>query len=373
MRRLLFGMCALSLSVVLAPASVSAETVVAVGTELGGPLPTGGVASRPLVLRTVGATWERAALPDGLTGFLSGVVFAGPAEVWAYGMAGEGSPVLLRSRDAGGTWDDVSPVIPRHPAELRLDSLGFTDDGARGWLVARTASVVGPYVAATTDGGRSWTPFAETDLTLGLRHHVVARGATLELVRGEARGARLAALAPAPGSARALGMPSSFVPKAVAAAGDTLWLAGVQSLAEHGFRGEPSIYRIRGEDEGIEERLITVEDADGDLEAIDVRADGAGVAGGWQGSDRPAPLLLHSRDGERWWEGEVRPALAGMAVRGVVRSAGTEAWAVAHSVGGPQAETALLYTIDEGATWTRVPAPVEMNAQLFALARGPDR
>lgn len=358
-----------------------ARTLLAVGTELGSPLPTGGSESWPLIVRHSGSDWNRIALPKEITGLLNGVSYATAEEVWAYGMAGTLAPLLLRSHDGGQTWIDVSARVPSNaiylPTEMSIASMAVSRQGRHVALVAHGPMHSGPYVATSEDAGETWTPFLDRQVTIGLRHRVVARADTLTLVRGDASGIHLDDLAkPSTPLSATAGLPTHFNLKDSVAIGDDLLLVGATSTDAEGQAPEaqplmPAIFRAPSK--GIAASVTIDPLPPGHLESIDIRKDRAGIAGGWTGTDAAEALLLYSSDAlvAPWHRAEIRSALPHVIVRGVVHD-DDRAWAIANTTAPEDyTATALLYSGDSGRSWVRVPGPQDQNAQLFAIAGTP--
>lgn len=86
------------------------------------------------------------------------------AKIWAVGslrddVVGIVHPVVLHSTDDGGSW---TPIGTGLPAARRLNAVRFVDP-LRGWVVgAGPAGSGAGFIAATTDGGHTWSVVAQT-------------------------------------------------------------------------------------------------------------------------------------------------------------------------------------------------------------------
>jgi photosystem II stability/assembly factor-like uncharacterized protein len=118
-----------------------------------------------------GRTWREGSRPAASGAFslqLDGIVtggpyFADPADGWWLDAGGRiGAPALWRTADGGRTWDDLAPAgIPIAARAASVQPVFV--DRLRGTL---TAPPIGPgwwpAVAATRDGGRTWSPASVT-------------------------------------------------------------------------------------------------------------------------------------------------------------------------------------------------------------------
>jgi len=136
--------------------------------------PGGGAESKPLLLRLANGFWQSVPVPAQVSLDLTGVVFSDTATVWAIG-EGVASSALLRSRDGGTTWDDVTKLLPDSlRSDAKLVAIGFTD-AATGWLVGRTFFGFGPHVARTTNTGADWASVDVGHVALGGRYALGSR------------------------------------------------------------------------------------------------------------------------------------------------------------------------------------------------------
>jgi len=132
-----------------------------------------------LASRDRGATWRSILPPNSPVG----MTCTGAATVW---VATELQ--LLRSNDAGASWDDRTAILPEGVNPVSVRSLTFTseDDGA---LLAGSYLEPGQQIGLTRDGGARWewlpVPAPVGDL-------VAIDARTLLIVAGGTRGALLA-------------------------------------------------------------------------------------------------------------------------------------------------------------------------------------
>ena len=99
-----------------------------------------------------GATWTKQA--SGTTAYLTQVDATGAGTAWAMGFRmnrrSGGSPVMVRTTDAGAQWLPVT--VPAKTFPVAMQGLSGTDLWIAGW-----GSKVGLALEHTTDGGVNWT------------------------------------------------------------------------------------------------------------------------------------------------------------------------------------------------------------------------
>lgn len=368
MRRLFLAIMAIQ----LATASVSTATMLAVGSELGSPLPSGGKESWPLILRySDGGQWQHIELPRDVRGLLHGVTFSTPTNAWAYGLNASQQLLLLRSEDAGITWTDVSTRLPTEglfgPVNLRIDALRFSADANAAWLVAHGTAMVGPFIASSIDGGLTWSPFSSSDVSPGSRSSIVTLPTGTKLLRRDAESVRVQTLSDARQERTALSSVSdSFNLSAAVATGGKLFLAGFEGDGKEVESPVPAIY-LRNADDPPTRLQINVSQP-GFLDSIHVGPNGSGVASGRYGIDGTQALLLYTNDGHTWQPSELRNVPAGVTIRAVMMTTESDAWGVGYIRSEHPTQVAVLHSVDGGETWERVSAPPVSTSHLYAIA-----
>lgn len=341
------------------------EIVLGVATRYGGVLGNGAREYAQFVLRYEAGAWESVPLRLQEPAGVFGVTFASAQIAYAYGTRGEGSGgLLLRSIDAGGTWQNLSDRLPAEPDQI-FDA-AFVDEHT-GYLVGR-GYFTQPTVLRTTDGGFSWRAVTIPELTgfpLFGSYALGSRADAVELVRYDAGGLVVVRL-----------NDPAAQPTVLAQAGDTSFAGGnaFSTAGALGWIAEASGASILSSDApgAPWRRLMTESSVVRFLNAIDVRDDLAGVTGGADGSSGTyEPLLLTTDDGVTW-----QPATVGLFVDGqivdVLRLRGDAALAI---VNGFDIEPAslVLGSADGGRTWQHEPTPFERDWQIHDLARNTER
>jgi photosystem II stability/assembly factor-like uncharacterized protein len=327
----------------------------------------------PLVLRNDGSGWV--AVPVGaappLT-ILNGIVFSTSETAWAYGFRGDQSvPVLLRTVDAGLTWTDVTASLPS--AAAGLFDVAFADPQT-GYVASRGVFTGFPALV-TRDGGTSWDTIAVDVLGLAGAYAVGVRGTAAELVRYESGGLSVVRLddpAAAPlilspgGGSRILGG------NAFSTVDLRGWLA-VSMPFPPGSAGSRAVIlasAVPGA-EWVEQPIA--QSGFGELYAIDVRDDHAGIAGGnglspVSGGLSPLALVM-SADGAWWDVATVTGVPDDAIVVDLVRLRGDDAWAITNAFIDGRSESAFLRSDDGGRSWHHEATPFEHDIRLLDLAR----
>jgi len=341
------------------------EIVLGVATRYGETLGNGAREYRQFVLRYEAGVWESVPLKHDEPAGVFGVTFATDRIAYAFGTRGEGSGgMLLRSIDAGRTWQDLSDRLPADPDQI-FDA-AFLDEHV-GYVVGR-GYFTDPSVLRTTDGGFSWRDVAlppTTGFPLFGSYALGFRGDATELVRYDGGGLVVVRLDDA-----------TILPMLISPPEDTS-LAGGNGLSIVGSVGwiaearGASIRRSAAPGAPWEPQ-ITDASVSRFLRAIDLRGDHAGVAGGGDGSSGTlAPVLLATDDGERWDSATVDLALDGQ-VADVLRLRGDAALAIVNAFDIDPASL-VLRSMDGGRTWRRQPTRFERDWQIHDLARNTER
>ena len=338
-----------------ATASPFPEVLLAVGRSFDDP----DGAETPLVLRNDGEGWQRVSVASPPLTLFDGIVFSAPETAWAFGFRGDQqTPVLLRSDDVGRSWTDVTETLPANCPGIADMAFASADVGylvARGILSPRT-------VFRTSDQGRSWQqlePF-QTGALPGA-YALATRGAVAELVRHDSDGLFVVPIDPvgdqtslsASGGTRITGQ-DAFV-----AFGPRGWIAATEPAAilSSAAPGEPWLAQ-------------SIDQAFGELRAIDVRDPGNGIAAGRGGTPATtalAPLVLVSDDTETWRRASITGAPADMIVVDVLRERGDGAWALADGISTPV--SVFLRSTDGGPSWHREPTEFDHGVRMTDLAR----
>lgn len=343
------------------------EVVVGVGHEYGRPLPNGGRAVTSIVIRQAGDGWERIPLTILDDGAVFGVTFASATDVWAFGgRGGLGTHgVLVRSRDAGRTWVDVSRTLPADCPQI-FDAV-FTD-AATGYVVGRLfISFPFPVVFGTNDGGETW--------------HAVAIPGQVEIFGIYALGARSGAVELVHRDGHALvaaRLDDGTLPPVVVSGGGSI--GGLNAFSTVGPAGwiadmeGTAIYRSAAPGAPWRTQPLAL-DLPATVQAIDVRDAGHGVAGGFASSlTRFVPLLLVSDDvAAAWRPAAIAEVPDGWAIRDVLRLRDDGGVAIASEITGLAVGSLVLRSEDGGQSWQREPNPFEHDVQMFDLARNTER
>ncbi len=104
-------------------------------------------------------------------------------------VAGDSGYVAVTS-DGGRNWTDRSIGWTTWPSGGHVEAVTFTDS-LHGWAVGRALSGSGPRFAATTDGGRSWAPVAQSATPANNLYDVGFITSTRALAIGTGRPPRL--------------------------------------------------------------------------------------------------------------------------------------------------------------------------------------
>ncbi|MEW5884842.1 MAG: hypothetical protein AB1725_11540, partial [Armatimonadota bacterium] len=385
------------------PTFPRAETILATGATFGDQTAEGRREETPFVLRLQDGQWSTAALPENATFRLEGAVFSSPSTAWAYGTTADSRAIILQSTDTGRTWkvaegisDDV--LSGRRPVAIAFPSKSF------GVLVMVGMTGMGPYLLVTRDGGVSWDDAGGTRFSAFGRYFLTADSAVPELVRVDEYGARCAKLdslvstglqaddlldpASSSGSlvlgssagggfvhlpeldAEYIAGDDPFWPRAVSAAQDRVWIAGM--LTWGGRRpSESAIFQSAGGC-GPWQRQETPSEGIAMIEALHLRDKDSGIAGGREQRDAGTGvfLLYTSNGGSPWQRATLPDGLTSkdLTVRSVVRGDDEGGWAVIHDRAG--VTTTFLSTSDSGASWKSVPTGFEQNTYVWSLARG---
>jgi photosystem II stability/assembly factor-like uncharacterized protein len=170
-----------------------------------------GEPSKALILRDQGDGWVSVGENVADAVILAGAVFSSKEEVWAYGGG------LVRSTDAGRTWEDMTG---RLPPEVRdgphvLRALAFAD-ARTGYLGTYRLDdsgfpLDGPFVWVTHDRGGSWDRVEDVEVVPGevgfmlgvrggvaeiARHAIPGPGTVVDVIAGAEAGRQTVAASP---------------------------------------------------------------------------------------------------------------------------------------------------------------------------------
>jgi photosystem II stability/assembly factor-like uncharacterized protein len=270
--------------------------------------------------------------------------------------------VLLRSRDAGRTWVDVSLMLPA--ACPPIFDVVFAD-AAIGYVVARPF-VLSPFpvVFGTNDGGETWHAVEIPGRVeiFGI-YALGARSGAVELVHYDGQAlvaARLDDVKLPPvvvARSRSIDGPNAF-----STAGPTGWIADIDGTA---------IYRSAAPGQPWRTQPIAL-GRPATLQALDVRDAQHGVAGGFSSSPtRFSPLAIVSDEGATTWRpASITDVPDGWTIRDVLRLRGDRGVAIAVDITTSLAGQSLVLRSDDGGrSWHREPTPFEHDVQLLDLAR----
>jgi hypothetical protein len=305
---------------------------------------------------------------------VTGFVFSAADVAWAFGSVGEQNiPLLLRSGDAGRSWENVTFRLP--PECDGIVDLAFVDE-AVAYVVAR--GVFRPRrVFTTSDAGEHWSEvpaFASGALPTS-SYALEARGAAVELVRAD-DGFSVAR------------MDDLAVPPVLFAPSGGGFFSGPNGFSVVGLRGWIAATFYLGSTFPIYRTTILASAAPGaewveqplalagqpELRAIDVRDPRDGVAGGYVfvanevGALVPFLFVLGT-DGETWERAAIADAPDGFTIVDVLRLRGDVAWAVATDITSGAARSVMLRSDDGGRSWRRAPTAFEDGFQFSDLAR----
>lgn len=341
------------------------EIVLGVATRYGATQPNGALEQQQVVLRCEAGVWESLPLRVQEPAEVAGVTFASERFAYAFGTQGDGSRgLLLRSVDAGRTWQDLSDRLPAAPS--RILDVAFRDEQV-GYLVGR-AFFSQPAVLRTTDGGFSWRAVAippVEGVPIFGNYALGFRGDAVELVRFDGDGivvVRLNDRTVPPIVIEPAGGASFAGPNGFSTAGSVGWIAEASNASI-----------LRSDAPGASWQRQIVDDTTlRSLFAIDVRGDHVGVAGGADGASGPfGPLLLATDDGVTWRPGTVDLFVDGQVVD-VLRLRGDAALAIVNGFDSDPASLVLRST-DGARTWHHEPTPFEVDWQIHDLARNTER
>ncbi len=107
-----------------------------------------GASSQVLLTADGGTSWNL--LPTGVLASYTGMSFTDSLNGW---LTGNGNQVIVRTRDGGLTWQDLSIGN----SERFLIDIGFADT-SKGWLLCRNYDLPHlHHIMMTSDGGNTWT------------------------------------------------------------------------------------------------------------------------------------------------------------------------------------------------------------------------
>jgi hypothetical protein len=268
----------------------------AVGSRLEGSEP-----ARALILRNQGEAWESVGENVADVVSLAEAVFTSKEEVWAYGGG------LVRSTDAGLTWQDVSSTLP---PEVRdgphvLRALAFAD-ARTGYLGTYRVDgagfpLDGPFVWVTHDRGGSWDRVDDVEVVPQEVGFVLGvRGGVAEIVRHAI---------PGPGAVVDTIAGADVGRQAVAASPST-FLDGFRTVGTRGwiaFSSGPDVAQARpsilsSARPGAPWISQTVPDVlAGEFGGLDMCDAAVGIAGGTDFVNGFEPVILWTDDGGDAW------------------------------------------------------------------------
>jgi photosystem II stability/assembly factor-like uncharacterized protein len=272
---------------------------------------SGGTTSRIRIFRNVGAGWVPVDESLPTEWGVKKVVFASRDVAWAY------EDRLLRSTDAGLTWEDVTATLPAElrTGEYRILSLAFAD-ARTGYLGLYSQAspvgerVAGPFVWVTRDGGESWQRVdavqarpLDTFFVLGVRSGV----AELFRYAPAADGASIMeAIDGGTFPPQVVTPLSTWIDGALEAEGERGWAAG--GVSTDGETIHPAIFTSVRPGATWSPQLLP-DLGPSHLMVVDMCDARIGIAGGRQHGRPVPPLLLWTDDGGSSWEETALPAL----------------------------------------------------------------
>jgi photosystem II stability/assembly factor-like uncharacterized protein len=291
------------------------------------------------------------------------IFFSSPEVAWSWSAgyvvpesAPPGEAVLLRSEDAGVTWEAVSPIAG---AARRLDVV-VDEASARGWNLNVNESLAsfgtpGPYVFAGSIATDAWEQVEEVPVGEWLKPvwmGLGARGGRVEVVRWWPELELYDVSDPDAVTVSPIEADAGFQPTEYATYGDRGWIAGQ-------LDGRPRV--LVSEDDGVWASVPLTDVPQGWISWLDFADPEHGFACGTE----PTPadpaggrFCAFSDDGGRSWSrGDVPP---GLGVLGVARSrclgGGVASWSSPWWSRSPTAE--VLATVDGGRTWSSEALPL---------------
>jgi len=299
---------------------------------------------------------------DGAPEWRGPIFFSSPGVAWSWsaGYLVPESPfprgaVLLRSDDAGVTWQDVSPIAG---AERRLD-LVVDEKSAFGWTLGTYESrasfgTPGPYVFAGSVATDRWQQVDEVPVGEWLKPvwmGLGTRGGRTEVVRWWPDLELYDVSNPDAVTVSRIDADAGFQPTEYATYGDRGWIAGM-------LGGQPQI--LVSSADGAWDAVPVADVAQGSISWLDFADAEHGFACGWeQAAADPAGarFCVFSDDGGwSWSRGDVPPGLVPLHVArsrclaGGVATASSPWWSPS-----PRAE--VLTTFDGGRTWSSEALP----------------
>jgi photosystem II stability/assembly factor-like uncharacterized protein len=323
--------------------------------------------SRAFILRDEGRGWESVGEEVADVVILAAAVFASKNEVWAYGGG------LVRSTDAGRTWEDVTHNLP---PEVRdgphvLRALAFSD-AATGYLGTYRVDAIGfpldgPFVWVTHDRGESWRRIEDVEVVsqevgfaLGVRdgvaeivrHATPGPGAIVDVIDGAGFGRQTVA-----------SVPSTFLDgfRTVGARG---WIAF--SSGPDIAQGRPTI--LTSTRAGGPWTVQSVPDVlAAEFGGLDMCDERVGIAGGTDFIGGFQPVVLWTDDGgDAWHRSEFVGVRGGLDFGDVACVTHRVMLTALYDFG--TGESFLFESTDAGRTFVAAPLPFEAATQINGLA-----
>lgn len=313
--------------------------------------------SAPVIFRLAAGSWTAVEPQVPENALLLDVTFSSETTAWAWGWVGNDGSFLIKSEDAGETWNDATQLLPEvGPLEgLLLTDLWFRND--EGWAVAG-GLLGGLWVARSRDEGQNWSEVEGPFGPARLGHTFGSRGGIVEIFSN----ANTFQRADPVGPPMSIG-PSDFRGRAFATFDDRGWIGGSDPFL-------PAIISA-AQGELWEDQPLDVED-DGKILAIDFRDSRNGLACGYSYfRDRPAnPVICFftTNGGEEWQRAAV-PSGA-LTIEGpldVVWGPDDGAWLTTWTV--EPLTPVLLHSEDGGRTWEHADLPFAGEGLIRQLAR----
>lgn len=370
------------------------ETILLTGVVQ--PTPDG--PARSVLLRLSGDLWSEAAMPPLMRSGIVGLVYADADTAFAWTLS-EGGGSVLRSVDDGRSFElvpDFMPASGPSPPPAVCDLLFVSPSEA--WLVTQvhfslSLPVANGLVFRTEDAGRSWQATALADLdeapatsgacddpwnAVALR----AREGYVELVRNpqrtleNPRPTRVHVL-PDPHGAWVRPASEEFYATAWASFGSRGWIAGFFEPNEGAPKRAGRLAILSATGDSTWEAQTLPECPRCFLGDVEFTSERDGVACGHRSAatacDRQ-PLCFVTRDGGSTWSASRMPdGVHGLRIAELVRSSDdSRALATADDQDcpfEPGVGSALLQSVDGGASWEMVALPVEGHFRATAMVR----
>jgi photosystem II stability/assembly factor-like uncharacterized protein len=254
---------------------------------------------------------------------------------------------------------------------FRILSIAF-DSSGHGWMVGADAQGLRPYIASSSDGGKSWSNFTAHDLSVGGAYTIGLRGGQALLLRGDgALGTKLTPLLPDGGDTAVdeeVRDPQGrrFRGAAYSASGKIAWVAGYAASTVQGPLDQPGVYIVA---DGVSMPQTFPSVGHARITAIHFSDGSNGIAGGATLPAVPGravePLCAFTRSGgDTWQTCELRTG-GDSYVSCVLRARGDEALLAVNTLG--TASGALFRSLDAGATWNAIEFPMRESSHIKAL------